>query len=97
MPYDHQIEVLTKLASYQKQNLQRGFRNREIMHQALDAGIEPEGYRADWIRKSCLRVFSLLEILATEFNAEHTNDRCSSLDLLDIIQSTLSTLQGDKD
>src|SRR5580692_5297223 len=98
MPFVHEIEVLNKLASYQKQALRNGYRDREAMHAALEAGLEPDCYRVRWLKDSVIKICKLLEQLAVEFNEENANDRCSSLDLADALSTTLSHIQGaDKD
>lgn len=98
MSYEHQISTLTKLASYQKQALNNGYRAREEMHQAIEAGVEPDNYRIDELKSAVIKIFRLLEQIAVDFNEAHPGDRYSSLDLSDVLVSALNTLQTyDKD
>lgn len=92
--YQPQIDTLLKLHSYVSQSLANGQRLRTAMHAEIDAGIEPTGYRAEWLRTSVAELFRALEGIATRFNEEHPGDRASSGDLQDCLQSCIATLQS---
>jgi hypothetical protein len=72
--------------------LRTGFAMRDYISTQLKAGVLPTHYRVQWIENSVDRIIDLLQILATEFNDAHPNDKASAHDLVDILQSTSKTI-----
>lgn len=65
--------------------LQRGLQLRKEMWDAVKAGKPTTGYRAEWVRRSGLKIVALLKNIAQDFNNQHSDDRASMHDMLDIL------------
>jgi hypothetical protein len=90
---DFTIRVFVKLAQDREDRLQRGARLRKEMHKALESGENPVGYRVSWIKESSLSIIDLLSDIAKEFDRQHIDDKCSSIDLLDIVTTVFGLLK----
>lgn len=72
--------------------LARGQMLRQMMFEQIEAGEKPQGYRADWIRASAMRLIKELSACANEFNEAYSDDRISSLDLVDVVATARGLL-----
>jgi hypothetical protein len=88
------VETFTRVLSYEKQRLTIGKIIRNHLHEQLDQGVEIEHYRTEWLHSSIMRVLDTLEAIRKDFNREHTDDKCSTSDLLDIAASVTATLKN---
>jgi hypothetical protein len=77
--------VFTAMCQEQQNRLIRGQARRRTMHDALARGDMPDSYRAQWIREQSSKLVTVLREVAEEFNRTHADDRCSSLDIRDIL------------
>lgn len=75
----------------------RGAQLRDEMHEAVERGERPTGYRPDWVRQSAIRIVRELQHIGFDFNDNHQNDQCSVGDLIDILTTALSHLQKKAD
>jgi hypothetical protein len=66
---------------------------RSEMHLALMAGVDPDGYRYEWLLKQSQTVLDLLNIIADDFNKEHPSDMCTVLDALDLLEMISSSMR----
>lgn len=68
--------------------LARGAAIRKEMWAELKAGRKPTGaanVRADWVHRSSKKVARLLAEIAHDFNIQHSDDRASNQDMIDIL------------
>jgi hypothetical protein len=67
--------------------LDNGARQRTEIKRQIEAGEEPQGYRAEWLRESAHAILDLMATRAGQFNAVHEDDQASVADLLDAIST----------
>lgn len=89
------VKVLTAFYAEQQNRLQRGLQLRKQMHAVIDAGGHPQGYRVEWIKATTRELNRALMKAAGEFNATHPDDRISTLDFLDVLQTAMGLYQKD--
>lgn len=87
-------KVFTAFITDRSARLDRGYRLRALMHEAIQAGKQPSGYRPDWIAASAKRVIAELSKMAEEFDKTHLDDKASAHDLLDIIATAQQALKA---
>jgi len=74
--------------------LKRGLEDRVRIAQQLAAGEEPTGYRVDFVRASAMKVLDTLGDCGEEFDNKYKGlDRCSPLDLIDILQTCINNIK----
>lgn len=89
--------VFVELIEQRKKLLEHGMKLRLEMHKAMEEGRRPTGYRADWIRRSATIMLSVLQEIARDFDLEHTDDRCSLADLMDVTATTMGLLKKENE
>lgn len=87
------VDIFCSLLNQRETRLANGARLRKEMHETLEAGERPTGYRPDWVRISALRMVHELQKLGLEFNDEHKNDQCSLGDLMDVLTTAMNHLK----
>lgn len=80
--------VFVAMVSEREDRLARGVRLREAMHEQIERGEKPTGYRADWLKQAALKLVRQLQQMASEFDKDHPDDKCSVADLLDVLATT---------
>lgn len=74
--------------------LKRALEDRMRIARQLAAGEEPTGYRVDFVRSSAMKVIDLLGDLGEEFDNKYKGlDRCTPLDLIDILQTCINNIR----
>jgi hypothetical protein len=86
-------DIYSSLLKNSKTRLLRGLKLRQEMHDAIERGERPTGYRPDFIRAGTVKLIKMLDELAGEFNRAHPEDQCSGSDLLDVLASTNGLLK----
>jgi hypothetical protein len=66
-----------------------GLQCRQIIANALQAGYMPDNYRTKWLIGARRQILELLTKQCEEFNKQFQWDRISSLDIVDVLLSTL--------
>jgi hypothetical protein len=86
------VMTLTGILRREHRRMARGASLREYVHRQLALGNEPEHYRVDFLRNGVHEVAELLQRLGADFNRQQPNDKTSTNDLLDILESTRRTI-----
>lgn len=73
------------LVNEKQDRLRRGLILRQKMHDAIERGEEPTGYRAEWLKGMVKKVAALLAQESEQFNKTYVSDMASVPDLLDIL------------
>lgn len=87
------LKTMKKVLEMQAVRLQRGVRLRQELQDALRKGETPTGYRVGWLRDSGYEIISLLNKIAVKFDKEHTSDKASAQDLMDILSTAMHILK----
>lgn len=93
IPEDEICATLVKLHAQNDKRLNRGLAKRKEMIQKLNKGIQPKGYRVEWLKDSAYEIIDVLDEMAREFNNLHQDDKVSTLDLIDILSTALNFLK----
>lgn len=86
--------ILLRFITDKETKLLHGARLRAEIHEQIARGIEPSGYRVDWITKTVGGLFGWLSERAAEFNAAHPQDAISTDDLSDVLATAESRLKN---
>lgn len=68
-----------------RSKLSNGMAIRQQMHDALDAGLTFDHYRARWLGESTQKLVDRARELCQEFDKEHPEDAASILDMMDML------------
>jgi hypothetical protein len=79
--------IILKFVTDKEAKLRYGARIRAQMQEQISQGIEPKGYRVDWILKTVTQMFGWLSERAAEFNAAHPQDAISADDFSDVLST----------
>lgn len=86
------VETFQKVLNVEKHRLAVGVAMRNYINERLGAGVEPEHYRMDWMRKGITRIIRDLEIFGREFNTANPTDKFSTADMIDVANNVVATL-----
>ena len=75
--------------------LARGARERKRLFEALQAGVNPNSYRLDWLKTASDELVQQLAHIAQKFNENHAFDQCSVQDLVDILEMAAGKIRRD--
>ena len=78
-------KILIKFITDIDAKVQYGLKQRKLMFEQIEKGIQPTGYRIDFINQSVREIFDLLLKRAKDFNEKHPQDRLSTEDFMDIL------------
>lgn len=81
-------QVFQKLKEQSKDRLSRGAQLRAAMVAQLAAGLDPTGYRVDFLHATAKQIIDVLCAAAETFNTEHPDDMISTADFLDVLATT---------
>lgn len=87
------INVFLKLVKNRAERLQHGAKLRNEMHNIIDAGKQPTGYRAEWLKESAAVLIHVLGQIAEDFDDKHADDKASISDLLDVTATAMGSLR----
>jgi hypothetical protein len=65
---------------------------REFLRKQLEAGITPNHYRIDFLRRGSEAVIETLSDVAEEFNHDYPLDKVTAMDLIDILNTTIAKI-----
>lgn len=71
----------------------KGLENRNAMVAKIKKGEIPTGYRYDFLQTSAYKVVDTLGELAQQFDDEHPDDRCTSVDFIDILSAAIEVIR----
>lgn len=74
-----------------QERLRRGMQLRDQMHADMMRGVEPKGYRAEWLSVAIDDVIYAAGQRAEAFNVVHPDDKISAFDILDVLVSSVNT------
>jgi hypothetical protein len=77
----------------QQDRLRHGAILRQAMHDAVERGEMPAGYRPVWIQEMSRKLARVLGEEASRFDRTYVNDKASVTDLLDILATTMALFQ----
>ena len=77
----------------EKHRMAVGIALRNHIQKQLENGVVPDHYRMEWLHKSISRVIHELEKIGRDFNTANPNDKFSTADMIDVVNSVSSTLQ----
>lgn len=86
--------IILKFVTDKEAKLRYGARIRAHMQEQLAQGVEPKGYRVDWILKTVTEMFGWLSEKAAEFNAAHPQDAISADDFADVLSTAQMRLRN---
>lgn len=78
-------QILLKFVTDKGAKLKYGLMRRAEMFEEIAKGVEPTGYRAEWIREAIRAVMKTLVQKAEEFNTKWPQDCISTKDFLDVL------------
>lgn len=88
------IITIQRVKGRRSLRLKRGLMRREQMRQIIEAGIEPTGPRADWLRQTANRLIQELGVAAEEFNAANPDDLISANDFVDAMTTAIGVIKS---
>jgi len=89
----HDLEYVSDIVATAVENrqsrtkLQNGMELRRQMHEAAQQGQPFNHYRTAWLNQCAQILIDRTRELCGEFNAQHTDDEASLLDMLDMLQN----------
>ena len=94
MTPEQTCEVLYNILTDSSKALGRGARDRERIRLALEAGLEVDSRRLDWIYSTLRKVNIIIGDSAKDFNDTYPGDRISVQDMIDVL-TTLTNFYRD--
>jgi hypothetical protein len=88
------VAILLKYRTDVQARLEYGRRARQAMHKTISQGTEPTGYRPEWIKSTVRALFGFLASKSAEFNILWPQDRISSDDFADILNTAINKLKA---
>ena len=73
--------------------LARGAAERKRVFEALQAKMDVQSYRYDWLQTAIHKCIGQMAAAAADFNSNHQFDQCSVQDLIDILEMAAEKLR----
>ncbi len=89
---EYSVGVLTRVLKSEQQRVRTGIAVRQLIRDRVAKGLKTDHYRVDWLRTSMIRLTTVLEVFAREFNEAHPKDKVSNHDLVDLLTDCISAI-----
>lgn len=85
--------ILLQFVTDKDAKVRYGKRQRDMMIEAVERGEQPKGYRIEWLDSTAQAIFQLLSEKGAEFNNQHPQDRVSTDDFDDALETCQARLR----